>query len=91
MNRMLRHIVLLCLLATGITSAWAQVGSGTLKGKVTDVDTKEPVPFASVVLFLNGNQAAGTTTDFAGLPRFRDDPNAANAGAGNPPIVDRKN
>ena len=66
MNRMLRHIVLLCLLATGITSAWAQVGSGTLKGKVTDVDTKEPVPFASVVLFLNGNQAAGTTTDFDG-------------------------
>ena len=66
MNRMLRHIVLLCLLATGFTSAWAQVGSGTLKGKVTDVDTKEPVPFASVVLFLNGNQAAGTTTDFDG-------------------------
>jgi len=66
MNRMLRHIVLLCLLATGFTSAWAQVGSGTLKGKVTDVDTKEPVPFASVVLFLNGNQVTGATTDFDG-------------------------
>ena len=66
MNRMLRHIVLLCILATGISTAWAQVGSGTLKGKVTDVDTKDPVPFASVVLFLNGNQVTGATTDFDG-------------------------
>jgi len=32
---------------------------------------------------------AGTTTDFAGLPRFRDDPNAANTGTGTSPLVDR--
>jgi hypothetical protein len=47
-------------------SAVAQVGQGTLKGRVTDFDTKDALPFASVVLFLNGNQVAGTNTDFDG-------------------------
>ena len=44
----------------------AQVGSGTLKGTITDFDNGEPLPFASVVLFLNGNQVSGTNTDFDG-------------------------
>ena len=47
-------------------SAVAQVGQGTLKGRVTDFDNKDALPFASVVLFLNGNQVAGTNTDFDG-------------------------
>ncbi|MGB2423480.1 MAG: carboxypeptidase-like regulatory domain-containing protein [Flavobacteriales bacterium] len=46
--------------------AVAQVGQGTLKGRVTDFDSKDALPFASVVLFLNGNQVAGTNTDFDG-------------------------
>ena len=44
----------------------AQVGSGTLKGTVTDFELKDPLPFASVVVFLNGNQVSGTNTDFDG-------------------------
>ena len=44
----------------------AQAGSGTLKGKVTDVETGEPLPFVNVVLFLNGNQVTGGNTDFDG-------------------------
>jgi hypothetical protein len=47
-------------------SALAQVGAGTLKGQIKDFDTKESLPFASVILFLNGNQVAGTNTDFDG-------------------------
>ena len=47
-------------------SAVAQMGQGTLKGKVSDFDNKDALPFASVVLFLNGNQVAGTNTDFDG-------------------------
>ena len=47
-------------------SAMAQVGAGTLKGQIKDFDTKESLPFASVILFLNGNQVAGTNTDFDG-------------------------
>ncbi|MGB2014223.1 MAG: carboxypeptidase regulatory-like domain-containing protein, partial [Flavobacteriales bacterium] len=52
------------MLAVGSVSA--QVGSGTLKGKVMDLDANEPLPFASVVIFLNGNQVSGTNTDFDG-------------------------
>ena len=44
----------------------AQVGSGSLQGKVTDVETGEPLPFVNVVLFLNGNQVTGGNTDFDG-------------------------
>ena len=52
----------LILTSTGL----AQVGSGTLKGTVTDFELKDPLPFASVVVFLNGNQVSGTNTDFDG-------------------------
>lgn len=45
---------------------FGQVGSGTLKGKITDADNGEPLPFANVVVILNGNQVAGTNTDFDG-------------------------
>ncbi len=33
---------------------------------MTDVETGEPLPFVNVVLFLNGNQVTGGTTDFDG-------------------------
>lgn len=45
---------------------YAQVGQGTLKGKVVDKETGEALPFTNVVLTLNGNQVAGTQTDFDG-------------------------
>ena len=48
------------------SAALAQVGSGTLKGTITDGDLGDPLPFASVVVFLNGNQVSGTNTDFDG-------------------------
>lgn len=31
----------------------------------------------------------GSTTDFAGQPRYRDDPNAVNSGTGTAPLIDR--
>ena len=60
----LAAILALVLLAP--MTASAQVGSGALQGKVTDVETGEPLPFVNVVLFLNGNQVTGGTTDFDG-------------------------
>ncbi len=57
--------LLLAVLCTP-DAAMAQAGSGTLKGKVTDVETGEPLPFVNVVLFLNGNQVTGGNTDFDG-------------------------
>lgn len=58
--------LLVALLLLGVSSAFAQGNSGTLKGKVTDKDTKEPLPFANVVVYLNGNLVTGATTDFDG-------------------------
>ena len=64
---MLRLTLLTAMLAWAfVPAATAQVGSGTLKGKVIDFDSQEPLPFASVVVFLNGNQVAGANTDFDG-------------------------
>ncbi|MGY8942236.1 MAG: carboxypeptidase regulatory-like domain-containing protein [Flavobacteriales bacterium] len=63
---MLRPIALIFAAVLAFGSLSAQVGSGTLKGKILDMDAGEPLPFASVVLFLNGNQVSGTNTDFDG-------------------------
>lgn len=40
--------------------------SGTLKGKIIDKGTKEPIPFANIVIEQGGKQSGGTTTDFDG-------------------------
>jgi hypothetical protein len=40
--------------------------SGTLKGKIIDKTTKEPVPFANIVVELSGAQKGGATSDFDG-------------------------
>ena len=64
---MSRKIYLLFLLSFFISpSLFGQAGSGTLKGKVTDSETGEPLPFVNVVVFLNGNQITGANTDFDG-------------------------
>ncbi|MBK7967523.1 MAG: carboxypeptidase-like regulatory domain-containing protein [Bacteroidetes bacterium] len=63
---MLRKIYLLTaafLVATGF-AAFAQTGS--IKGKVLDKTTKEPLPFANVIVEMNGSQAGGAQTDFDG-------------------------
>ncbi len=48
------------------TAAWAQTNSGSLKGKVMDKDTKETLPFVTVIVYLNGNTVNGGTTDIDG-------------------------
>lgn len=58
--------LLLALVLFSVTGALAQANSGTLKGKVIDKDTKEPLPFANVVVYLNGNLVTGASTDFDG-------------------------
>ncbi len=40
--------------------------SGTLKGKLVDKDTKEPIPFANIVIESGGKNFGGSTTDFDG-------------------------
>ncbi len=48
------------------TSLFAQVGSGTLKGTLTDSETGEPLPFVNIVLQKGDRQVTGSATDFDG-------------------------
>ena len=62
---MLRNVYLTCLLTLIFGSAaWAQ--SGSIKGRVLDKTTNEPLPFASVIAVMNGQQMAGAQSDFDG-------------------------
>jgi hypothetical protein len=58
-----KFYLLLSLIALSVSSALAQGNGGTLKGKVIDKETKKPLPFVNVVLFLNGNLITGGQTD----------------------------
>ncbi len=53
------------VLATSML-VFAQTGSGTLKGKIIDKATKEPISFANVVIEVGGVQVGGSTSDFDG-------------------------
>ncbi|MCF6341171.1 MAG: TonB-dependent receptor, partial [Bacteroidales bacterium] len=62
---MIRNLLLTLgfILATGLV-VFAQ--QGALKGKVFDKDTKEPIPFANIVLENKGSMVGGATSDFDG-------------------------
>ena len=47
----------------GVFDLSGQSGGGTIRGKVVDATTNEPVPFASVVIW---NTTVGAMTDFDG-------------------------
>jgi len=64
---MLRKLLLALAIAMGcVLSVSAQVGQGTVKGKILDEETGEPVPFANVALMDGSDQILGTTTNFDG-------------------------
>ena len=64
MTIMLRKTLLYLAFVLFSTLSFSQ--TGTLQGTIIDAMTNEPIPFANVVLTKNGNQSAGTTTDFDG-------------------------
>ncbi len=49
-----------------LTASFAQNGSGSLKGKVTDSATGELLPFVNIVVDNKGTQVGGAATDFDG-------------------------
>ncbi|MCU0318611.1 MAG: carboxypeptidase-like regulatory domain-containing protein [Flavobacteriales bacterium] len=49
-----------------LVSLQAQVGTGSLKGKITDKKSGEPLPFVNVVVENRGTQVSGGATDFDG-------------------------
>ncbi|MCK9218683.1 MAG: TonB-dependent receptor [Bacteroidales bacterium] len=64
---MLRNLLLSIgfVLATSLL-VFSQTGSGTIKGKIVDKKTKEPISFANVVVEVGGVQVGGSTSDFDG-------------------------
>src|SRR5690554_372147 len=64
---MLRNLYLIgFVLLFSTSSLLAQVGSGTLMGKLTDAETGEALPFVNIVLQTGDQQVAGGATDFDG-------------------------
>jgi len=63
---MIKRIITSFIVGAIAFSASAQVGQGELRGKVKDAKSGEALPFANVVILLNGNQVAFATTDFDG-------------------------
>lgn len=61
-----KFYALLALLFLTSAAALAQTNAGTLQGKVFDKDTKETLPFVTVVVSLNGNTVNGGITDIDG-------------------------
>ncbi|HNX06079.1 MAG TPA: carboxypeptidase regulatory-like domain-containing protein [Bacteroidales bacterium] len=62
---MLRKLLITAaVLITANMMAFSQ--SGTLKGKITDKGTNEPIPFANIIIEQGGKQSGGTTSDFDG-------------------------
>lgn len=65
-NTMLKKL-LLSIAVVLASNAMIFAQQGTLKGKITDKSSKEPIPFANVVLEAGGKQISGATTDFDGF------------------------
>jgi hypothetical protein len=58
-------LLILSVLATAIYG-YSQGGLGTIKGTVTDIETKEAIPFCRVVLKQDGSIKGNANTDFDG-------------------------
>jgi hypothetical protein len=62
-QKMKAYYIILLLLTMVLADLSGQAGGGTIRGKVVDAATNEPVPFASVVIW---NTTIGAMTDFDG-------------------------
>ena len=62
----------LLLLSLFLTTSYglSQAGMGSIKGSVIDKDSREPIPFAKVVISRGGMVKSGTETDFDGKFEF---------------------
>lgn len=58
--------LIVAIVLSSFSALYGQIAAGTLKGKVSDKETKEPLPFVVVQVFLNGNLVTGGTTDIDG-------------------------
>src|SRR5687767_7428816 len=64
MLKNLRLVITTFLLSVGFV--FAQTGTGSIKGTVTDKTTGEPLPFVKVIVFQGDQQKGYAATDFTG-------------------------
>lgn len=69
---MARFTLLFFIMLMSAVTAFAQTGSQSLQGVVTEQENGEPVMFANVALYKNGALVTGTQTDFDGKYSFND-------------------
>ena len=72
---MLRNLLLtIGFILSANLVVFGQLGSGALKGKIVDKDTKEPIPFANIVLEVgvvagDGGQLLSSCCSTCSLPK----------------------
>lgn len=59
------NLIIVSVLLT-LTYGFSQTGQGSIKGSVIDETTKQPIPFAKVILKKDGQMKAAANTDFDG-------------------------
>lgn len=59
------NLIIVSVLLT-LTYGFSQAGLGSIKGTVMDEETKQPIPFAKVILKKDGQVKGGANTDFDG-------------------------
>ncbi|HON18679.1 MAG TPA: carboxypeptidase-like regulatory domain-containing protein [Salinivirgaceae bacterium] len=63
---MFRKLLLVVSSVLLVGAVYAQ-SSGTIRVRIFDAESKEPVPFANVIVEQDGNQITGGTSDFDGI------------------------
>jgi outer membrane receptor protein involved in Fe transport len=61
-----KTLLLFVAILFGMSDIIGQSGTGGLKGKISDKDKGEALPFVNIVLLKNGANAGGGVTDFSG-------------------------
>lgn len=69
---MARFTLLFFIMMVSAVTAFAQTGSQSLQGVVTEQETGDPVMFANVALYKNGALVTGVQTDYDGKYSFND-------------------
>ena len=59
-------LLIICVILVFGTRIYAQTQSGELRGKITNADDGEPLPFANIVLMIGGSQRGGASSDIEG-------------------------
>jgi outer membrane receptor for ferrienterochelin and colicin len=63
---MVRRLLSLIVLFPIVMTVHAQIGKGSIRGKITDNKSGEPLPFVNVILERGGKQITGGSSDFDG-------------------------